>query len=296
MVKLGLNKDKTDWLLLPKGAKDKGSIYLDGYLYESLKEIKEVMRKKSVDIVILVSGYPGTGKSKLAEQIAAYWDPTFDEDRMYQNSKEFEDGVLEETQILKSHVLDEAWSGLSSSQVRGSVGRQFMNLMNTIRQKRLFIIVVLPDFFDLSKHMAIFRSRWLIHCYSEKFGEVGKFVAFDRDSKKDLYIKGKKDLNYSAKKFTFHGVFTKADPDNFDWQRYEDVVKKRSLHDVDHHNEHTTKPIQDRNKLLVYLRDRLKIPTSELAKEVGMNLKYVREVMNQERKTQEKENQKEVQI
>ncbi|KKL48382.1 hypothetical protein LCGC14_2326030, partial [marine sediment metagenome] len=110
MVKLRLDLQKNEWIELPKGSKEKDSIYMDGILYKSFTNAKEVMKKKSIDLVVAVTGYPGSGKSKLTEQMASFCDPSFDENRMHQTSQDFIDAIEEETQILKAHVLDEAWS------------------------------------------------------------------------------------------------------------------------------------------------------------------------------------------
>ena len=259
MVKLRLEIDKANpkndkWVELSKGSREEGSIYMDGVLYKSFKEAKEVMGKKNLDLVVAITGYPGSGKSKLVGQIAAFCDPTFNENRMYQSSQEFMEGVRDETEVLKAHVLDEAWEGLSSAQVRKEVGKLFMSLLNTIRQKRLFIFLVLPDFFDLSKNIAIFRTRWLIHCYSEYFGDVGRFVMFDRDTKKRLYIRGKQHENYNAVRADFRGVFTKADSPRFNWENYENVVKLRAMELSFKRDDEEKKSITQRNKLMIVLK------------------------------------------
>lgn len=278
MVKLRLDLKKNEWVELPKGSREQGSIYLDGVLYQSFQSAKKVMEKKSVDLVVVCSGYPGSGKSKLISQIASFCDPTFTEDRMYQTSKDFQEGVLKEDQILRAHVLDEAWEGLSSSQVRREVGRLFMSLMNTIRQKRLFIFLVLPDFFDLTKNIAIFRSRWLIHCYSETFGDVGRFVCFDRRSKKQLYLKGKQFENYSAVPADFRGVFTNADSPRFNWERYENEIKPKAMELITEKEETERGSVKQRNRLLLILKLKHKWKLTKLSEILGIDYKYVSKI------------------
>jgi len=46
MVKLRLDSEKDEWIELPKGRREQGSIYLDGVLYKSFKSAKKVMKKK----------------------------------------------------------------------------------------------------------------------------------------------------------------------------------------------------------------------------------------------------------
>lgn len=270
MVKLKLNQAKDDWILLAKGSRDLGSIYMDGMLYESFSHVKNVMRKKNLDLVVACSGYPGLGKSKLISQIASFCDPSFTENKMWQKAEDFVNAVKNETEVLRAHVLDEAWEGLSSQQVRREVGRILLNIMNIIRQKRLFIFIVLPDFFDLSKNIAVFRSRWLIHCYSEEFGDIGRFAAFNQSSKKQLYIRGKKYEDYSAWPADFFGVFTKADSPNFNWERYENEIKPRALkYSLEVVNKNS-KIINQRNKLIYILNIKKKHKVKHISEEIQM--------------------------
>lgn len=279
MVKLGLNKDGNDWVRLPKNSKEIGSIYMDGMLYESFSNAKDVMKKKNLDLVIACSGYPGLGKSKLISQVAAFCDPTFTEDRMWQTTDDFVSAVKNETGILKAHVLDEAWEGLSSGQVRRKIGRILLNIMNVIRQKRLFIFIVLPDFFDLSKSIAIFRSRWLLHCYSEEFGDVGRFAAFDQNAKKQLYIRGKKFEDYGAWPADFYGVFTKCDSPNFDWERYEKVIKPKSMISSLESSETNSDAIDQRNELIYLLYNSHEYKTKEISQKCNISLRSVQQII-----------------
>jgi len=275
MVKLKLNTQTNEWDELPKGSREEGSIYMDGMLFRSVKKAKGVMQKKSVDLVIVCTGYPGSGKSKLISQVASVCDPSFNENRMFQKTADFQKAVEDETEILKAYVLDEAWDGLSSSQVRREAGRLFMNLLNVIRQKRLFIFIVLPDFFDLSKQISIFRSRWLIHCYSESFGDIGRFVAFDRKSKKQLYLKGKQTENYNAHPSDFKGVFTDASPPNFNWERYENIIKPKAMVDQKEKSNDVRESVAQRDRLLLIMKKKYKWTIQELSDLMDMHYNHV---------------------
>ncbi len=279
MVKFKLNGACDDWERLTKGSKEEGSIYIDGMLYESFSNAKKVMRKKNLDLVIARSGYPGLGKSKIISQVAAFCDPTFSEDRMWQTTEEFVSAVKNETGVLKSHVLDEAWEGLSSGQVRRKIGRILVNIMNVIRQKRLFIFIVLPDFFDLSKSIAIFRSRWLIHCYSEDFGDIGRFAAFDQAAKKQLYIRGKKFEDYGAWPADFYGVFTKCDSPNFNWERYEKIIKPKSMENSLETSEYNSDAVDQRNNLIYLLYNKYDYKTKDISTESKLSLRSVQQII-----------------
>lgn len=285
MVKLGLNEKGDDWVLQPKGSREEGSIYLDGMLYESFSHAKAIMKKKNLDLVVACSGYPGLGKSKLISQVASFCDPTFTEDRMWQKTESFVEAVKNETEILKSHVLDEAWEGLSSSQVRNQIGAILLNIMNVIRQKRLFIFIVLPDFFDLSKNIAIFRSRWLIHCYSEEFGDIGRFAAFNQGAKKQLYIRGKKFEDYSAWPADFFGRFTKGDSPNFNWERYEKKIKPLALNDAIDFSQTNSKSVEQRNELMYILSTEYKLTGKEISSKISLAERSVSNILTEMKKS-----------
>ncbi len=289
MVKIKLNGAGNDWVVLENYSKDPASFYFDGETFESLQKIKGIMGKRNVDFHCAVSGYPGVGKSKFTSQVASILDPTFTEDRMHQTTEAFMKAVNDETQPLKCHVLDEAWDGLSSSAVRKEIGKLFVNLLNVVRQKRLYIIIVLPDFFELSKHIAIFRTRWLFHCYGENFGDVGNFAGFGQEAKKMLYIKGKPFLNYNAHPYDVHGKFTNGNPSNFNWERYENVIKKESLGKSTEKMENESKAVSQRNTLIGIMKNTHRHSTKELAELLGMHIKVVQRLVKIEKDKAEEE-------
>ena len=81
-------------------------------------------------------------------------------------------------------------------------------MLAEIRQKNLFVYVVMPTFFDLDKYAALWRSRALINVYTVGEFKRGQFKFFNKDRKKDLYILGKKFYSYGKPPANFHGSFT----------------------------------------------------------------------------------------
>ncbi len=281
MVKLLYSKEKDSWEQLDKGSRE--GMYMDGYLFNSFDNAKNVMSKKDLDLVICVSGYPGNGKSTLITQVASFCDPTFSEKRMYQTTKAFVEG-LKNADMNTAHCLDESYDGLNSSQIRTAIGRTVMNIMNIIRQKRLYIFIALPDFFDLSKNIAIFRSRWLLHCYEKEFGDIGYFAAFDRESKKMLYIKGKKEENYNAQKASFYGSFTKAIPPNVNWKKYIEM-KDAGLQGVFVQQKEETYSKKHRDKLIVLLYNEYNVDTKFLSEYLDMNRRSIQGIISNYKKS-----------
>jgi len=180
--------------------------YMDGILKENLDTAKEAI-KKDWDMVFLYDGIEGSGKSVKALQDAYYCDPTLTIDRITFKPKEFENAVLAADKF-QSVVYDEAYSGLSSRSTMSRINRTLVKMLAEIRQKNLFVFVVMPTFFDLDKYVALWRSRALVHVYTKGF-QRGFFMFFSAEKKKDLYIQGKKYYNYGSPSANFHGCFTK---------------------------------------------------------------------------------------
>ena len=183
--------------------------YFDKKLYENLiKKVKKSVQKKDKDRVIIVDGGEGNGKSTFAFQIAKILYPSFDLNNICFTSEEFVRAI---SQASKNEciVYDEAFTGLSSRGALSEVNRMLVSLMMEMRQKNLYVIIVLPTFFLLDKYVAIWRARDLFHIY-ERNGERGFWVYYNRNKKKLLYLKGKKEYIYSGVRSNFRGRFIKG--------------------------------------------------------------------------------------
>jgi len=178
---------------------------IDGYLKTNLDTAKKVI-KKDWDMVFLYDGYEGSGKSVKAQQDAFYCDPSFCIERIAFTPKEFRDAI-QIAEPYQAVVYDEAYTGLSSRATMTNVNRALVQMLAEIRQKNLFVFVVMPTFFDLDKYVALWRSRALIHVYTKDF-QRGFFAFYNIDLKKSLYINGKKFYSYAKPRPNFIGRFT----------------------------------------------------------------------------------------
>lgn len=182
--------------------------YMDENLKNNLDMVKEVVTKKDFDYVAIVAGLPGTGKSNFSINCAKYLDPNFTEDNIAFSAEEFVN-ITNNCPNNSAVILDESFASLNSKVTLTSDFIRVVNHLQLIRQKNLYIFLNLPNFFDLSKGIAIYRSSHLFVVYGEKFGDRGSFAAFDRDKKKELYILGQKFMNYLATSPNFRGRFVK---------------------------------------------------------------------------------------
>lgn len=243
-------------------------IYLDGYLENNLRAVKEVVTTKDWDYVALVAGLPGSGKSNFAITMAKYLCPWFDESYIAFDDQDFID-ITTKCQKNSAVILDESFASLNS---RITMSKEFLRIINhlqIIRQKNLFIILCLPNFFDLSKGVAIYRSHHLFLCYGKEYGDRGKFCAWGREEKKNLYINGQKFMNYFAEKANFHGKFFRQKA--IDEQLYLDK-KARHLQLQSETAEKKIKAQMQRDKLITYMHIINKMPREEIGQIIHMSI------------------------
>ena len=138
-----------------------------------------------------------SGKSVFAMQLAKYLDPNFNVDNVCFDSDDFMNR-LKNAPKFSAIVLDEAYQSANSRSAMTEVNKSLVGVATEMRQNNLFVIIVLPTFFDLDKYFAIWRCKTLFHVYKDKkTGNRGKYVIFPKNSKKMLYLYGKKFYNYN---------------------------------------------------------------------------------------------------
>lgn len=194
-----------------------GGFSMDRYLQENLDILADSI-VEDFDFIILVTGRGMTraGKSRLASQVGSYLTSrvkamhkkevsftcanySFRGDHLIKNGKS--------TGKYHSLVYDEAGSDLQAKKVMHSTTQALLDYIRECGQLNQFLICVLPDYFDLPKSIALTRSVCLIDVdFKEKFIR-GKYRFYGRRSKKLLYLKGKKYLDYDSHPPDFFGTF-----------------------------------------------------------------------------------------
>lgn len=177
-------------------------------LKESLdNKVIPSLHKKDKDCVVVVDGAEGSGKSTFAMQLGKYVDPSLNLARVVFNPEEFRSAIFK-AKKGECVIYDEAFTGYSSRSSLSPVNRVLVSLAMQMRQKNLFVIIVLPTIFLLDKYMALFRTRSLIHVFESK-GKRGYFKLYNRRVKKYLILAGQKTLSYNHKtvRTNFRGRF-----------------------------------------------------------------------------------------
>ena len=224
-------------------------------LYKNLKLLKKA-NKNDWDFKFLISGngMTRTGKSTLGCQIACILDPSVTIDRVVFRG----DKLVEESIKIGKHkalIYDEAKEGLDSKKAMQGYSQKLTDYFSECGWMNQYLIVILPEFFDLNKTVALNQSICLINCKTKNGFSRGYFDFYSRKDKRYLYIKGKKYNNYQCQKPTFDGTFTKFFP--FNVEEYE----KRKLEN----QRSGKKELKDKLKPMM-----LKEPMYKMYNEMGM--------------------------
>ncbi len=224
MVKLKYDSSKKQWIELEPYSKDPDSIYLDGKLKKKLDSIIK-LRKKGWDSIFIIDGDRRGGKSTVAKTCGYYLDPNI-------SIKNFVSGLNDALDVIESLpdesvvIFDESSLMFSSKDHANKQQRQLLKVIDVIGVKKMTMILVMPSFFELTKPLAIFYSRFLLHVYTDRQLNRGRIAYFGTKNKKILYDIGKKNYNsYSRPSADWIGRFVNYIPD------YEDdynALKKKS--------------------------------------------------------------------
>lgn len=180
--------------------------YIDGGIASDLDQIVQRVHKKDEDYFLLVDGLEGSGKSVLTMQLAKYVDPTFDLSRVCFSAEQFEKAIYN-SKKGQAVVFDEAFRGFSARGALSEVNKILVTLTMEMRQKNLFVFLVLPTFFQMEKHLVLHRAKGLFHVY-RRDRERGYWSFFNQSKMKLLYIMGKKFYSYQKPRSGVRGRFT----------------------------------------------------------------------------------------
>lgn len=180
------------------------SYYIEKKLIPYLEKIKSRINKKDKDHVIIIDGYEGAGKSTFGLQLGKYVDPTLDLSRICMTADEFKQAIIDADKG-QCVVYDEAVTGMTAGDSITKIGRLLKSMMMQMRQKNLFVIVIIPTIFELGKYAVLSRAKSFFHVY-ERGENMGYWVGYNKKDLKKLYLKGKKSYSYLVRSF-YNGNF-----------------------------------------------------------------------------------------
>ncbi len=247
-------------------------LYVPDTLAMNLQKSKNAVNFKGWDYVCIVSGIPGVGKSTFAQVLAKFFDPNFESWQICFTADEFK----QKTSAGKkgqAFVLDESFADLNSSLSRSPEFIALINHLQLIRQKNLFLILVLPDFFALAKNIALFRANHLFVPYSVEY-KHGDVAVFDREAKRQLYIKGKPFVDYQAVQPNFRCDFQGhwfCDVEDYKKRKDEHLIEQAKV------KEKGVKAGLQRDTLVYLLHKETDMLLREIATQVGVSEDVVKQ-------------------
>jgi ABC-type dipeptide/oligopeptide/nickel transport system ATPase component len=226
---------------------EKTQFFMERNLAVALNSIKRNVYGKDSDYVMIVDGNEGAGKSVFAMQIGKFLDPSLSVKDIHMNPEAFKKGI-ETAQKHKCVIYDEAYTGLSSRGSLSSVNRILVSKMMQMRQKNLFVIIVIPTIFLLDRYVTLFRSQVLFHIYQK--GDNRFWIGFNKTNKKKLFLAGRKTMSYKYPfiyefKGRFRGKYT------IDEAKYREKKAKALEEDVKKPSSQEMRMMAQRN-LLIY--------------------------------------------
>jgi len=274
----------------PKKFQGQKNITPGFYMNEVLKfnlDIAIKAIKDDWDMFFCVDGVEGAGKSTMAQQIGTYCDPTLTLDRITFTPKEFRKAVMD-AKKYECVIYDEAYGGLASRRAISGTNHMLVDMMAEMRQKNLFIVLVLPSFFELDKYPAIHRSRCLVTVYHKRF-KRGYFKFYSYKQKKIMYLLGKKTYNHACVRSSFNGRFT-----NFYTVDINDYKAKKLKHlrmGKDENEKKEKAKVTPMEHAFVQLTKELKLDNKQLrdlSERMGMSQRFLQDKVKRIQKLKEK--------
>lgn len=198
--------------------------YMDDRLKMQLDVLlKNIKNDWDFTIIITGQGEVRVGKSMIAMQIACYWvyqlfklykikvPFSLEENFVFDGKKLIEIGnKLGQRYPMSPLIFDEAGADLEGKKAMQLQTQDVVDYLRECGQYNMLNVLVLPEFFDLPKGIAVSRAIFLIDVFymadNDAVFQRGFFNFYSRRSKKYLYLLGKRDLNYSIVKSDFGKV------------------------------------------------------------------------------------------
>lgn len=214
-----------DWFPIGSYSKTRAGFPMNRLLKMQIDYLlKNVVDDWDFTLLICGEGEVRIGKSTLAQQISTYWvwsmfhlhgiklPHSVKENMVFVGSELIKKGnKLGQNHKYSTLIFDEAGADLEGVKSMTQTTKAVRDYLRECGQYNMLNILVLPEYFDLPKGIALSRSIAMINVYwlPDKDGSFqrGYFKFYNKPDKKLLYLKGKKDLDYKVCQDTFYGTF-----------------------------------------------------------------------------------------
>jgi len=235
------------------------------------------------DNILPIDGDEGQGKTEFA--IGTCYYVAFKTGRSYGVDNiffELEKGIKFASETKEQIIhLDEGALGLLTTQWWNKNQQKFLQLVMIARKKKHFIIICIPKFYKLNQYIIEERAIGLVHVYSRKNLEKGRFYYFKKNAKEKLYQDWtRKRIKNYRKYHNFHGSFVLAMEKVFNQEQIDEYERKKDkaimdLSKGDKEKAKISKFQEQRNILINYLMKKDNLSSrkaAELFKNIGISL------------------------
>lgn len=162
------------------------------------------------DAVLLVEGAEGEGKTNLSFQLAYYF--SYHTGREFSNKNVFfrAEPLMKFAQETENQIIiyDEPSLDMMSTEWWKKEQMNLIKLLMTARKKRHFFIFNITKFYKFNEYIVVDRALGMVHVYSRKEIEPGRFVYVKKKAIEFLYNSYRSSKKRLYKKFTsFRGTF-----------------------------------------------------------------------------------------
>lgn len=187
-----------------------GEFHMDDNLYNNIIEIKKRIQKNK-DVLFLVGGDPGNGKSTICSQILYVLDPKTVENYSVHSTMESytQHGVeLGRKGISKGRgKMHDEGRETSSINVLKTKVKIFWDSIYENRFLNMYQAIIQSDFWKTPKDVVFNRALFLIWVLEDKKWNNGVYYFYGKEDMKKLYDRGKKFNNRRPIGNSFKGRF-----------------------------------------------------------------------------------------
>lgn len=201
------------------------------------------LMNSNMDIVMVIDGKEGTGKSQSARVIGAYISThtkqPFSYKNIHFNTKDYIN-ACEKGQKGHINILDESREALNKRRGMAKENVKFLNWISENRDKCQVHIIILPAIHDLENYITMWRMSLLLHHLKVHVKSTtipsgwrlvrGFFEVYKADRNLQYYINNKQKYGYYAYPMEYHyrRSFLDCDPfDEAEYKKYKDKKAKK---------------------------------------------------------------------
>jgi len=200
------------------------------YMDNALKKKIDLMIKRCTqknpkkDSLLLIEGGEGEGKSNFSFQIGYYTSYITGREFSSKNVFFHADKLLKFAQETENQIIiyDEPSLDMMGAEWWKQEQLNIVKLLMTARKKRHFFIFNLTKFYKFQEYIVVDRAMGMIHVYSRKEIEPGRFVFIKRKAIEIMYNTYRKNKQRLYKKYTsLRGTFPDFVEGTMDIENYE---------------------------------------------------------------------------